>query len=103
MNPHAAALLYTQQSTKLSVIVYVISEAAEKQIYTGKVHHEGTHRLRPLSRQGLRPNSIQQASMPAVLVTGHTTTHNLPFLPQWWPGPSPLRIAPTRGGMASSG
>ena len=38
--------------------------------------------------------------MSAVLVAGHTTTQNSPFLPQWWMKPSPILIAPTHGGMA---
>jgi len=41
-----------------------------------------------------------QASMPAVLVPGHTATQNSPFLPQRQPQPSPALIEPTRGGMA---
>ena len=38
--------------------------------------------------------------MPAVLVAGHTTTHNSPFLPQRWPKPSPVLTAPTHAGTA---
>jgi len=32
----------------------------------------------------------RQTSMPAVLVTEHITTQNSPFLPQWWPKPTPV-------------
>jgi len=38
--------------------------------------------------------------MPAVPVTGSTATQSSPFLPQQWPKPSPVLIAPAHGGMA---
>ena len=66
------------------------------------VHREGAHPLYHLCRQDGRLKltlSTSNRLKPAVLVAGHTATQNSPFLPQRWPKPSPVVIAPTHGGM----
>lgn len=46
-------------------------------------------------KKGSQNANRKLASMPAVLVSEHTTTQNSTFLPQWWPKTSPVLTAPT--------